>query len=332
MPIGTAMLDIDAGGNMQHMFEHVFESRAHVCLEAKILSVGEGGNADMYNDRTQINWEVVHAGESAWVYVPFGNGADEEIVVEGTDIQCVRNETVVPCTGTYNYNDYEDEDEDNYSSGYQYQGSGSWFGSSFFRRSADRSRRNGVVSQQPTLTGVPSTLRANEEVIAELTVPEVAAEGMIVMVEATMNGEKNNVMIQIVKTSVPELLNTPMVCCIKSIKTRVMLETMLADALDSYESGSSGACKATIKILRMFIQKAILLLCDLSKEEKACIEKALVRVVDAARMTAIELGQNPDAVAKIKENPDAVAKIKEGDYFRRAGLYEAALMEYAKAC
>eukprot|EP00961_Rhodomonas_salina_P131371 1768011-Rhodomonas_salina.2 len=63
----------DAGG---------WANRAHTCLQARISNTAPGENAETTNDRTQLNWEVVHADGDYSMQVPFGNAADEAIVVD----------------------------------------------------------------------------------------------------------------------------------------------------------------------------------------------------------------------------------------------------------
>jgi hypothetical protein len=366
--IGRANIaSLDAQNYAERTLQHVFNNRAHICLEAKYSStgVGTGGNTNTWNDRTQINWEVVYADESTYVYVPFGNGADEDIVVNGTEIVCLLNGTEVPCDGGYsgggggggvNERDCYDESPDTADGEIccisilgqsvpccndelmqdatigdnatccdgelgrvfceDNQGRRRSFTNSKGRRAGDL---GDFVQTPPSLINAPATLAANSEQVAVLKVPEIADNGMTVMVNANMNGQYNNVMIQVVKITIEELFNTPMFCCIKSIKIRVMLETMLAEAMEAWEQGM---CKKAIKILRQLLQKMILLLCDMDKEEKACIEKALLRINDLTRLISIRCcGADPLG-----------SEIREGDFFRRAGLYEAAALEYAQAC
>eukprot|EP00961_Rhodomonas_salina_P165023 2223754-Rhodomonas_salina.1 len=55
--IETQTADIPAGGEETLTFTHVFISRTHTCLEAKIVDWGEGGNSVTTDDRGQINLE-----------------------------------------------------------------------------------------------------------------------------------------------------------------------------------------------------------------------------------------------------------------------------------
>mmetsp|Transcript_5809 Transcript_5809/g.13923 ORF Transcript_5809/g.13923 Transcript_5809/m.13923 type:complete len:587 (+) Transcript_5809:128-1888(+) len=253
----SAATGIPAPGNEMKTFSHVFANRAHTCLQAQILNAAD--NMDTSNDRTQINWEVVHADEDYHMWVPFGNAANEDIVVNGTTISCFKDGIPVAC----------------------FPG---WEGGV----DADGQPCRECPAPEPELRDAPgmhgdSVLRANQEQVALVTMPAIPAEGMVVLVQAMMDGELNHVMINVVKTTVSELLNTAHFCCIKSVRTRVLLESMLADALEAFEAGD---CKRALKLLRMFVQKAILLECDLTDAEIACIEKAILKIVDAGIMIA----------------------------------------------
>lgn len=78
--IGTQTIpSIPAGGTATATFNHVFQSRAHTCLEA--LIVGADENSDPNDDRGQINLEVIHAGETFSYGVPMRNEGDKPIDV-----------------------------------------------------------------------------------------------------------------------------------------------------------------------------------------------------------------------------------------------------------
>lgn len=279
LPYGAA--PIAPAATETQTFSHVFANRAHTCLQARISNTAPGENAETTNDRTQLNWEVVHADGDYSMQVPFGNAADEAIVVDNVSVGCLVDGSLAPCFGL----------------------------------DAD----GNPAADEPTLVGAPSALGANEEVVATVNMTGIAPGGMVVVVQASLNGEVNNVMISVVATTVSALLNEPHLCCIASIKTRVLLETMLADALTAYEDGE---CRKAIKLLRLAVQKTILLECDLSDAEIACAEKAILKLVDAAIIIAREKG----AAA------NGAQALQEAHFFRRAGLYEAALLEAAKAC
>lgn len=185
-----------------------------------------------------------------------------------------------------------------------------------------------------TIMGTMTPLDGNSEVLTKLHVPsfylnaaavkDLGAPGEFTIMVRTLMGpkegkkEKIHAMITIISGTVVELLNKPHLCCIESIKIRVLLETIIADALEAYENGD---CKLAIKLLRMFVQKAKLLECDLADEEIKCLQKAVHALVDAAFM-----------IVREGDCPEAAAAIKEAAFFRRAGLYEAALLALSKGC
>lgn len=73
--IGTVTIpSIPAGGTAIAEFDHVFQNRAHTCLEALIL--GADQNDDPNDDRGQINLEVINAGETFTYDVPVRNEGD----------------------------------------------------------------------------------------------------------------------------------------------------------------------------------------------------------------------------------------------------------------
>ena len=76
--IGTATIaGIAPGGTATVNFSHVFQSRAHTCLEA--LIVGADENADPNDDRGQINLEVINSGETFSYGVPVVNNGDQPL-------------------------------------------------------------------------------------------------------------------------------------------------------------------------------------------------------------------------------------------------------------
>lgn len=315
VPIGTTTFDLAAGANYQHTFTHTFDFAAHACLQVVIVDPGSGGNTDTNDDRVQINWDVISADDAQEIdlYIPFGNGADEEIVVNGTEIVCVNGTEIIPCP--------------------------------FARRQPPGGvRRAGGLDYRLSDAdtggsapgdGADTTMDANSEILTRLSIPpnyirDTTGDSTTVMVRAEMGPaggprEKIHAMITIMRTTVATLLNEPHLCCIQSIKLRVMLESILADALDAYEAKD---CKLALKLLRMFVQKAKLLECDLTDDEIKCIQKAIHKIVDAGLMIVRELGDD-STVAKAERKKKI---LQEAIFFRRSGLYEAALLEAGKAC
>eukprot|EP00961_Rhodomonas_salina_P138652 1865352-Rhodomonas_salina.1 len=146
---------------------------------------------------------------------------------------------------------------------------------------------------------------------------------MDVVVQAASNGELNHVVVQVVPTTINALLDGPMFCCINDVRTRVALEGLLASALAAYEEGQADEAKEdlslVVEILRLFVQEADTLACESSSEELNCIEKAILKVVDAIRI-----------IARKNMIAGREAKFATGDQFRRAGQYEAACTSYTQ--
>lgn len=301
--IGSQTVDLPAGpgGNELKTFTHTFQAAAHTCLKAEITDAPDG-NDDTTDDTIQINWDVISADDAADIelYIPFGNADGEEIIISGTEVVCVNGTEIIQCP---------------------------------FTADGDRIPRPAVVEDGGACVpgGCGDTaLDGNSEILAKATVAKdymtgLALDELTFMVRTEMGPkdgpkEKIHAMITILKTTVAEVLNKPHLCCIESIKTRVLLESILADALDAYEADPSD-CRLALKLLRMFVQKAKLLECDLTDEEIKCIQKAVQAIVDAGLMIVRENG-----------NAKASAYLKEAMFFRRSGLYEATLLEAAKGC
>jgi len=87
---------IPTGGTAAAEFDHVFTNRAHTCLEALIVSADQ--NADLNNDRGQINMEVVNAGESFAYGVPIVNNGEDDLVVQ-VRAECVRDDAAGAVVG-----------------------------------------------------------------------------------------------------------------------------------------------------------------------------------------------------------------------------------------
>jgi len=302
--IGTETLNLGANDNSLDTFTHTFQAAAHTCLQVKITDFGDGGNSDESDDSTQINWDVISADEAANIdlYIPFGNAEGEEILVNGTEIVCVNNTEIIPCPNGFSHN----QDRPGPQLG-------------------DADAAGGAA---PGQWNAQDMMPGNSEVLTKLSIAggymaALDMQELTVMVRTEMGPkdgprEQIHAMITILRTTVAEILNKPHLCCIQSIKTRVLLESMLADALDAYEAGE---CKLALKLLRLFVQKAKLLECDLTDAEIKCLQKAVQAMVDAGLMIVREKG-----------GPDAAKHMREAMFFRRAGLYEAALLEAAKGC
>eukprot|EP00961_Rhodomonas_salina_P009830 132499-Rhodomonas_salina.1 len=308
-PIGTETIDLGANGNSLDTFTHTFAAAAHTCLQAKITDPGDGGNSDESDDTIQINWDVISADDATGVdlFIPFGNADGEEIMINGTEIVCVNNTEIIPCPG--------------------------------WQAGAD-----GVKIPPPAINdadggddapapgvGADTVLEGNMEIMTRLIIAPgvMAAAGLdeiTVMVRTEMGPkdgprEQIHAMVTVISSTVDTILNKPHLCCIKSIKMRVMLESILADALDAYDAGD---CKLALKLLRMFVQKAKLLECELTDEEIKCLQKAIQEITAAGFMIVREKGHQPAAVKG--------KYLREAMFFRRSGLYEAALLEASKGC
>lgn len=166
----------------------------------------------------------------------------------------------------------------------------------------------------------------------EIVAAGLQSEAPLVVVVETADlatGELSQVVVQLMPTSVEAILNAPRLCCIASVRVRNMLESILAEALHAYEAGD---CRRVMKLLRLFVQKAGQLMCDLTEAERACVHKAIAYLVDAARMVAIESGARRRVQPRWTMPPSLPMSLQQGDYYRLQGNAEAAIHEYAKAC
>mmetsp|Transcript_27225 Transcript_27225/g.55571 ORF Transcript_27225/g.55571 Transcript_27225/m.55571 type:complete len:432 (-) Transcript_27225:57-1352(-) len=315
--IGTQVVDVEGGGEVTLSFTHVFLNRAHTCLEAKITDWNAAaGNTATNDDRGQINLEVLQCDGDCGFSVPIMNGGEKEIVVDNLQILCRRERKEgdpVVCNGL-------DDDCDGICDGLDNDCDGI-----ADLEECPKELQAAVVipgRDKPVDKEFPLVINGSTEVVAEMVMAGVE-KPMDVVVQASSNGEVNHVVVQVIPTSINTLLNGPMFCCIKDIRTRVALEGLLASALEAYEEGQADAANEdlslVVEILRLFVQEADALACESSETELSCIEKAILKVVDAIRIIARK------NVLQGKES-----KIATGDQFRRAGEYGAACTSYAQ--
>lgn len=125
-----------------------------------------------------------------------------------------------------------------------------------------------------------------------------------------------SVVLDLVQTSVADILNMPFLCCVKSVRQRVSLGRVLVDALAAYEAGDVARM---LEFLRWFIRYAQAVECDVSGAETLCIEQAIEAVMAAARMAGEEHGE-----------PELEGYGDQGDDLRRRGQGEAAMLAYRR--
>lgn len=147
----------------------------------------------------------------------------------------------------------------------------------------------------------------------------LAVETAVLRVQGGLEGaapEEVNVAVTVVRVRVEQLLNAPWMCCIKSLRTRVKMERMLADALMQVED--EDWC-AAIRLVRQVMPKVATTQCGVEASEQLCFEKTLSALTDAARMLAIKAGVPKE-------------EIFHADELRRSGLLEAATAAFQRSC
>jgi len=274
--VGSLQYDILAGQSTAATLSHVFESRAQTSVRAEVTAGGRYGNSDESNDVTLVSNAVLYGDAAFEFWVPFGNAGEEAVLVNGTEVLCLfADGSVGSCCCV-----------------------GSDAGSQQARRADDAGPNDGnaMLATDVLLVGAPgqdgqqTTLEAKQEVVATVEVPEVPAGGMTLVVRSYVGGQKTDVLVRVEQMSATALLNKPSLCCIRGIEVRVLLESLLLDALLAYEAQD---CRRSLKLLRLFAQKAVLVECDLSEDGVRCIEQALQKAVDAGLMIAFETGDAP---------------------------------------
>lgn len=265
-------------------FTYVFTKPAQICLRATVVFPGNGGNKKTSNDIVQYNWNGVRASKKTGydLWIPFINCADEDIAFGTPRILCLRGTAMVDCT----------EGNDN-------------FGQPEFVRDDAQPRSLGPQQVHTAFVHIPNNFE----------------DGMIIVVQAEMNGELNDVTIQIVASEVEDILNLPEICD----GSHENLEEMLAEALTAYKEQEY---KRAIEILSDFVKHENMEACDLW-EECDCLNKLFIEIVDAGIMIAREC-----LLAKIRNPTKNDLDIYLGDIFdfRRGGFYAASLLKAAEIC
>jgi len=171
------------------------------------------------------------------------------------------------------------------------------------------------------LVNAPGSIPGESEVLLEIDMDLVEGEALTVVVQERSDpGNVNEVAVSVIQASAVEILNSPMLCCIASVRIRAALGAYLAAALSALEKGEAGSA---IALLRFFLQRAAALTSAApSDEERTCLEKAMHLFSNAARIIA--KAQAPAA-------PEQAASLAEGDILRRGGHHAAAALFFSRA-
>eukprot|EP00961_Rhodomonas_salina_P062334 836762-Rhodomonas_salina.1 len=248
--IETKFVDIANGTATSLLvpFTHTFTSAVHTCLEAKIVSVETGGDTNPNDNRAQINLEVVMCDAAECSFgVPVVNNHDAPIVVGNFVVGCKPREhpdgaaaesALVPC-------EFDVEVD------------------------VPGLRDDGTLllpAQSEVLARLSATF-ASGSLSSGAAVRDVFVEAADLTSGSA--GEANHVLVRMVPMAVADMLSFPL-CCVKRVRTRVLLERSIAQALDALDAGD---WRLAVRLLRGLLQRVELLACDLSPDEKACLER-----------------------------------------------------------
>lgn len=278
--------ELPAGESVTVAFTHIFPNRARTSLLARIADVGSGGNTDTSDDVAQMSLRVASAEAVSVQTVPLICKRERRpcilgkfragCLVRGEPGACPGGDLVlsVPAktsNGSVAVGDFPEVTIVRFDGRLRY---------------TDQSRRSGEEDEE------------DEEV------------EVVVMATDLETGASSHAITRLVPASPEELLDRPNLCCIKSVRTRVTLELLLAAVWDAQESASQA-----LKQLEKFIEVAQQVECDLAPEEKDCLEKAMVAAVEVGRMLALR------AVAGTSElAPASTSALKKGDSVSLVGF------------
>jgi len=181
----------------------------------------------------------------------------------------------------------------------------------------------------------------NTELDAEIVGTEM--EGTVeveVFAQDVASGLVEVAALQFVVSDLEALINSPLLCCIRSIRVRVMLESLLVLLLLLVERGE---LERAMTVALKFIATVKQLLCDsFSFEEKQCLERAMLTILDTARMMAAQFGLDEELSRapadstqirsrRLSRRHSIARAVREGDELRRQGMLEEAVVKYKKA-
>eukprot|EP00961_Rhodomonas_salina_P202059 2725338-Rhodomonas_salina.1 len=168
------------------------------------------------------------------------------------------------------------------------------------------------------LVNAPGSIPGESEVLLEIDMDLAEGEALTVVVQERSDPDTvNEVAVRVVRASAVDLLNSPILCCISSVRIRAALGAYLASALSALEKGDAGTALA---LLRFFLERASALTSAApSAAEQLCLEKAMHLVSTAARVIATDQTLTP------------AAALAEGDMLRRGGHHAAAALVFSRA-
>mmetsp|Transcript_1015 Transcript_1015/g.2375 ORF Transcript_1015/g.2375 Transcript_1015/m.2375 type:complete len:446 (-) Transcript_1015:107-1444(-) len=318
------------------------KNKARRMNKAELIDAMAGG-ANIRERSCIKNWEVNGCDANCTIRVPIRNDGPEDISLDDVTLQCgiaqdirldvqeiknkvKRREGCVGCVSSvYTVHGLGSTDEPVYS--WTFGGDGNSAAGTRVRKTMQDLKvasfsGGAAVGEQEIATcpadaylelrNAPDVIPAYSEVLVEVvaSIPE--------NVRLVISANNASAVVDLVRTSVEEILNSQLLCCLKSVRRRVLLGKVLRDALVAYEEGDFALVQ---DLLRFFARFARIAECDVSDAENICLEKAIDAVMAVARMVAEEAGSGA---------PELEAYGASADELRRRGDAEAAMMMYRK--
>eukprot|EP00961_Rhodomonas_salina_P198292 2675281-Rhodomonas_salina.7 len=191
----------------------------------------------------------------------------------------------------------------------------------------------------------------------------LAVETAVLRVQGGLEGaapEEVNVAVTVVRVRVEQLLNAPWMCCIKSLRTRVKMERMLADALMQVEDEDWCAAIRLVRQVRRFCvrtlaramarvltraghlrrggQRAAVLRKDAQCPHRRCThardQGGVCSLVCSlvCHVSCNMSGADPAVAARVVQAGVPKEEIFHADELRRSGLLEAATAAFQRSC
>jgi len=383
--IGSQTTDIGEGDEVVLSFTHIFRSRARHSFVAHVKSVRTGGNCRTDDDTGVVNLDFLHVevdeNDAATFDIPVRNSfGSEPLAVTGLEVFCFSYRaltdedlplpiewggtggaahTPIRPTGTPHFiDDWQGE------TAYMRLPNGAFFdiwqgqnGVGSFAIDWEvcpfEAKMFTAEGEEIPTSGELTVLPGEQTVVQVLATgfSEVAAEkgATFVGVWADVGGTSTHAATMLKPASVEDLLNSKLLCCLKSVRDRVRFGRSLLLALEAYKAGDVAGA---IGMLRFLLEEVELKLCDLTGPESGCLERLALMLQQIARLMASE-GQlltatDPDAIPVVIQEegdlpppkrrsllefqiPEKVVMEKDGDFYGRIGLPGAALIKYQRA-
>jgi len=374
--IGTQVAaELAAESELLLTFRHVFQSRARISLRAEITATDAGGNANTWDDVGMVNLNVLHVGgNNATFEVPLRNNGDAPLTLTEVSVFCSTYRALteedlpfpIEWGGTRSFvDDWQGETAFRITGTVHFVDD--WQGETAYFKTRNKdvrldweecSFKTGLFASSGEELGSEITLAPGEEQIVSVVADGFNAGGAAWVGLGAYDAATNawTHAMTLLKPATPaEIFNSPLLCCISSVRLRVLLGRKLAVALITYEAGDIAGA---LSILRFVASDAEQLNCLVPNKDRDCLERLLLMVTQLGRLLAKEVpaGIPPpetvpvDTSGRRKESktagtteegerrsllefqiPEKVVMEKDADFYGRAGLPGAALAQYQRA-